>query len=46
MQIHSNSILGETIAKIGTILGSELNDITIERAVVGLFFTGVKLSNG
>jgi uncharacterized protein len=46
MQIHSNSILGETIAKIGSILGSELNDITIDRAVVGLFFTGVKLSNG
>jgi len=46
IQIHSNSILGETIAKIGTIFGSELNDITIDRAVVGLFFTGVKLSNG
>jgi len=41
-----NSILGETIAMIGTILGSELDKITIERAVVGLFFTGVKLSNG
>ena len=41
-----NSILGETIAMIGKILGSELDKITIERAVVGLFFTGVKLSNG
>ena len=43
---EKNSILGETIATIGTILGSELDKITIERAVVGLFFTGVKLSNG
>jgi len=31
---------------IGRILGSELDEITVERAVVGLFFTGVKLSNG
>ncbi len=46
MQTESSSILGETIAMIGTILGSELDEITIERAVVGLFFTGVKLSNG
>ncbi len=43
---EKNSILGETIAMIGKILGSELDKITIERAVVGLFFTGVKLSNG
>jgi uncharacterized protein (DUF4213/DUF364 family) len=46
MQTESSSILGETIAMIGTILGSELDEITIERAVIGLFFTGVKLSNG
>jgi uncharacterized protein len=46
MQTEGNSILAETIAKIGTILGPELGDITIDRAVVGLFFTGVKLSNG
>jgi uncharacterized protein (DUF4213/DUF364 family) len=45
-QTESNSILGETIAMIGTILGPELEEITIERVVVGLFFTGVKLSNG
>src|ERR1700751_4589320 len=30
----------------GEILGSELDAITVERAVVGLFFTGVELSNG
>jgi len=46
MQTENSSILGETIAAIGTILGPELDEVTIERAVVGLFFTGVKLSNG
>lgn len=40
------SILEETIAKIGTILGPALDDLVIERAVVGLFFTGVKLDSG
>jgi len=46
METENSSILGDTIAMIGTILGPELDEITIERAVVGLFFTGVKLSNG
>jgi uncharacterized protein (DUF4213/DUF364 family) len=46
MQSEDNSILGETIATIGTILGPEFDEITVARAVVGLFFTGVKLSNG
>jgi uncharacterized protein (DUF4213/DUF364 family) len=46
MQTEDNSILGETIATIGAILGTELHEITIERVVVGLFFTGVRLSNG
>ncbi len=40
------SILSETISAIGAILGPQLDTITVERAVVGLFFTGVKLSNG
>ena len=46
MQTANNSILGETIALVGGVLGPELDEITIERAVVGLFFTGVKLSDG
>jgi uncharacterized protein (DUF4213/DUF364 family) len=46
MQTESSSILGDTIAMIDAIFGSELDEITIERVVVGLFFTGVKLSNG
>jgi uncharacterized protein len=40
------AILRETLAAIPEILGSELDGFTVERAVVGLFFTGVKLSNG
>jgi uncharacterized protein (DUF4213/DUF364 family) len=46
VQTELSSILGETIAMIGTILGPELDEVTIERVVVGLFFTGVKLSTG
>ena len=42
----SHSILHDTLDAIGEILGSELDRITIDRAVVGIFFTGVKLSNG
>jgi uncharacterized protein len=41
-----NSILSETIAAMGPILGPDFDEITVERAVIGLFFTGVKLSNG
>jgi uncharacterized protein len=44
--VEGGSILGDTLARVGAILGPELDDITVERAVVGLFFTGVKLSNG
>lgn len=40
------TILDETTATIDAILGAELDHITIERAVIGLFFTGVKLSTG
>lgn len=51
MSGHANSkagasILGETIATVEGILGPELEAIRVERAVVGLFFAGVKLSNG
>jgi uncharacterized protein len=40
------SILNETIAGVTEILGPQLDEITVERAVIGLFFTGVKLSTG
>ena len=46
MATKSNEILHEAIDQVKTILGEEMNDITVERAVIGLFFTGVKLSNG
>lgn len=39
-------ILNRTIEIIREELGSELKTIRIERAVVGLFFTGIKLSTG
>jgi uncharacterized protein (DUF4213/DUF364 family) len=38
--------LAETIAAVTDILGPELDDIAVERAVIGLFFTGVKLTTG
>ena len=41
-----NILLGETADLIRQCLGSELNELTVERAVFGLFFSGVKLSNG
>jgi uncharacterized protein (DUF4213/DUF364 family) len=40
------TILAETIADIEQILGDEIDRITIERATIGLFFTGVKLNTG
>jgi uncharacterized protein len=46
IQAEQTSILHETLAAIPEILGRELEGISVERAVVGLFFTGVKLSNG
>jgi uncharacterized protein (DUF4213/DUF364 family) len=40
------AILNETIACVTDILGRELEGIAVERAVIGLFFTGVKLAAG
>src|SRR4051812_48845907 len=42
----SSPILNETITAIEAILGRDLATIAVERAVVGLFFTGVKLTSG
>jgi uncharacterized protein len=44
--MQTEPILVETIASIQDILGADLDRITVERAVVGLFFTGVKLDTG
>lgn len=40
------AILAETVAAISAELGAELQSLTVDRVTVGLFFTGVKLSNG
>ena len=42
----SSAILNETIVRVTDILGRELDGVTVERAVIGLFFTGVKLAGG
>lgn len=42
----SSEILAETVGAIRDIMSDELETVVIERAVVGLFFTGVKLSTG
>lgn len=42
----NNPILAETVQLIEQKLGSELDTITVARAVLGLFFSGVKLSSG
>jgi len=42
----SEQILAETIAGIERTLSADLDHIVVDRAVVGLFFTGVKLDTG
>jgi len=39
-------IVAETVATATEILGADLDRIAVERAVIGLFFTGVKLTTG
>src|SRR5438128_12477513 len=46
MHTEGTPMLRETVAMIREILGPDLDRIAVERAVVGIFFTGVKLSNG
>lgn len=46
MENKNNKILEESIDRISDLLGDELDKITIDRAVFGLFFSGVKLSSG
>jgi uncharacterized protein (DUF4213/DUF364 family) len=40
------SILEETARLVKARMGAEYNALTVERVMMGLFFTGVKLSNG
>lgn len=46
MATNEKTILRETFVAISEILGHDADGLTVERAVIGLFFTGVKLSNG
>jgi uncharacterized protein (DUF4213/DUF364 family) len=41
-----NILLRETAARVEALLGGTLDSLVVERAVIGLFFTGVKLSDG
>lgn len=43
---QQESVLQEVLNQLKITLGEKLNDLTIERVVFGVFFTGVKLSNG
>lgn len=36
----------KTLEKLEEVLGPDMEEFTVERAVVGIFFSGVKLSNG
>ena len=42
----NDTILAEIIADVAAILGPELAGITVTRAVIGVYFTGVALSTG
>ncbi|MDQ7095672.1 DUF364 domain-containing protein [Desulfosporosinus sp. PR] len=46
LDLGPGAILRETQEHIQSILGGDIAKITLERVVIGLFFTGVKLSNG
>ncbi len=43
---ESGAILRETLENLHKKLGSSMDDLKVERVVIGIFFTGVNLSNG
>lgn len=46
METFQSELLQESVREIEKVFGKELDDIVVERAVFGLFFSGVKLSTG
>jgi uncharacterized protein len=46
IDFEAGSIIRESYDHVRSALGGSLEEIYLERVVVGLFFTGVKLSNG
>jgi len=45
-EVATGSILAEIAAQARSTLGPRADELAVERAVLGLFFTGVKLSDG
>ena len=43
---HPGDILRETREAISEVLGKSLETMTVEKTVMGLFFTGIKLNSG
>ena len=43
---NSSGILTDTIKEVQRQLGEDLQSLTVEKVNIGIFFTGVKLSNG
>ncbi|MDD2212544.1 MAG: DUF364 domain-containing protein [Clostridia bacterium] len=43
---EKGSILLEVVEELKNNLGDKINSLTVERVVIGLFYTGIKLSNG
>jgi uncharacterized protein len=41
-----DTILMATATRLRSLLGSEMESLTVERVVIGIFFSGIKLSNG
>lgn len=44
--MRPGAILTEAAAQVREVLGPRLDELTVERAVLGLFFSGVKLNDG
>ena len=44
--MENQAILRETLATVREMLGADLDRLAVERAAIGLFFTGVKLDTG
>ncbi|BBO86475.1 hypothetical protein DSCO28_70410 [Desulfosarcina ovata subsp. sediminis] len=42
----SDTLLTETVTHLRSMLGPEMEQLTVERAVIGIFFSGIQLSNG
>ncbi|BBO93399.1 DUF364 domain-containing protein [Desulfosarcina ovata] len=42
----ADTLLTETVTHLRSMLGPEMEQLTVERAVIGIFFSGIQLSNG